>query len=251
MPRIIPFLLLLSLAGAGAAQEDPARAVSGRVEETVAVEQGTQAANDAWAAERADLQARFRSAEANTAYLAAQRDLQQAKVDALDERIAEYRRRLTEADLLKSGIQDTLDVVMARLADWVDRDLPFLAEERTRRIANLEAELARPDVTSADKLRRVLEALQIETAYGATVEVTQEEITIDGAPLFVDVLRLGRLSVFWMTPDGRRVGEWDRAAAAWRELPGKHRRPVAKAMEMASRMRPTELIALPLGRIRR
>ena len=45
------------------------------------------------------------------------------------------------------------------------------------------------------------------------------------------------------------VGTWDEAAGGWTELPGASKRRIELAMEMASRMRPVELIDLPLGRI--
>jgi hypothetical protein len=142
-------------------------------------------------------------------------------------------------------------VVFEDLEDWVGRDLPFLLDERNHRLDLLRSELVRPDVTGAEKLRRILEALQIEAGYGNTVEVDQQKIVVSGEEIFVDMLRLGRVSVFWRTPDGKRVGEWDRGTAHWVELPGKYRRSIGYAMEMASRTRPIELISLPLGRIAR
>ena len=122
-------------------------------------------------------------------------------------------------------------------------------EERAARLASLRLELARPDVSGAEKLRRLLEALQIEAGYGSTAEVYQERIVVAGDSLHVDLLRVGRLSLFWRTPDGRRVGEYDRVAAEWTELPGKYKRSIARAMEMTTRRRAFDLIALPIGRI--
>jgi hypothetical protein len=225
--------------------------VSGTVDDAVGTHQQTQALKTEWAQEEDALTARFRTARATVDYLSAQRVIQQARVDALNERISEYERRLTEATRLKDSIQDTLDVVMLRLEDWVQGDLPFLAEERAGRVSILKTEMARPDETSAEKLRRLLEGLQVEANYGGTVEVTEEPIVVAGEELYVDVLRLGRLSLFWKTPDGKRIGEYDRATASWIELDGRYERAITSAMEMATRMRPIELIALPLGRLSR
>lgn len=251
MYRAVLIALAVSAVAIPVAAQETAEEVAGTVDQAVDIRQDTQAREDDWAEERGELQVRYRSAQANVDYLQDQRNLKQAEVDALEERIAEFERRLTEATRLRDSIQDTLNTVLLRLEDWLDRDLPFLPEERAARLATLNEELARPDVTSADKLRRILEALQIEVNYGGTVEVTQEEIEIDGEPIFVDLLRVGRLSLFWTTPDGKRVGDYDAGARAWRELAGKYGRPIKTAMEMATRMRPTELIALPLGRIER
>jgi hypothetical protein len=220
------------------------------VDKTVGVEQKTQQAKDEWEKDKAELAARYHAAQANVKFLSERKDVEQKRLDALTESIAEMRRRLEESDRLSATIQDTLNAVLGRLEDWVQRDLPFLKEEREGRIADLKKEIVRPDVTDAEKLRRLLGALQIEMDYGSSVEVTQEKIDIDDEVLFVDLLRVGRVSVFWRTPDGERCGEFDRGSGKWVELPGKYNRNIELAMDMATRMRPVELLALPLGRIR-
>ena len=51
-----------------------------------------------------------------------------------------------------------------------------------------------------------------------------------------------------LTP-ARLVGHFDPATGLWAELPGGVKRRIMLAMDMAERMRPVELIDLPLGRI--
>jgi len=248
MARFPVFLALLGwLASAAAQAQTPD--VRGTVDGTLGIQQQTQARKDEWAQQAGTLQSRYRTAKADVAYLEARRDHQAGQVQALEARIAEFERRLGESARLRGGIGDTLSVILGRLERHVARDLPFLPEERARRLASLKAELARPDVTAAEKLRRLLETLHVEAGYGGTVELAEQVIELEGAPLSVDVLKIGRLSLFWRTPDGKRVGEYDRSTAGWRELPRKHARNIGLAMDMASRTRPTELIALPLGRI--
>jgi hypothetical protein len=228
-------------------QENPAKTV----DETISVGQKTQKKQDEWAEEKSDLMVRYRNASANIAYLERRVAIEAEKSTALDERIAEMERRLDESTRLRNSIQDTLDAIQGRLEVWVMSDLPFQMREREARLAALDKELSRPEVTSADKLRRLLEALQIETAYGSTVEVLQDRIEVGGDTIFVDMLKLGRLALFWRTPDGERAGEYDLATRSWVELPEKHHRDIADAMDMAARIRPVEVTELPLGRIAR
>jgi len=230
------------------AQETP-RELEETVDGTVAIEQETQQIKDDWAVERDQLLARRRTALANREYLEERREVLSARRDALEERVAELRRRLGESARLETSIQDTLVRILQRLEQVVHDDLPFLPEERARRLAMLRDELARPDTTPAERLRRLMEALQIEAHYGSGIEVYGDRIEVDGDSLFVDVLRVGRLSLFWQTTDGRRAGEYDRVTGAWVPLSGTHRRSIGRAIEMARRRRPYELIALPLGRI--
>ena len=235
-------------AAAGQAQTGDGDA-RGDTEQAIETRQQTQLSQDEWAEEKADLVRRFKSATAGVRWLQERKVEETAKARALDDRVAELQRRLGEADRLEGSMQDTLMVVFHRLEESVAESLPFLPEERGLRLAAVGDELVRPDMTSAEKLRRLLETLQIEAGYASTVEVYQDMIEIEGEQIHVDVLRIGRVALFWRTPDGDRVGNFDPAAGRWTELPGGSKRRIGLAMEMAARMRPVELIDLPLGRI--
>ncbi|MBD3349057.1 MAG: DUF3450 family protein [Candidatus Eisenbacteria bacterium] len=241
--------LVLVLAAGQLLAQSTADELRETVDETVDIEQETQEKRDAWAEEQAALEARYRTAKANIRYLNERITSEEKQAQALEESIAELERRLSEARLLQSGLQDTLDVVYARLQRFVERDIPFLVDERARRLERLDRELNRPEVTGAEKLRRLLEAMMIETEYGNAVEVNQDEIEVEGETIFADVLRVGRVSLFWRTPDGERVGTFDEADWKWVELPQKYGRNIGMAIEMASRLRPVQLITLPLGRV--
>jgi hypothetical protein len=217
--------------------------------ETVQIEQETQAERDAWAAEQAELEARYRTAKANVRYLGERIVVESKKQAALEESNAELSRRLEEAHLLQSSLQDTMNVIMARFEDFVARDLPFLPEERERRLTHLRDMLAKPDVTGAEKVRLLFEALRIEAEYGSTVEVNRTDVEVDGEPIFADVLKVGRVSLFWRTPDGERSGTFDPATRSWIELERRYDPAIKETIEMATNMRPIELIALPLGRV--
>jgi len=239
---------LLALASFAAAQ-DPAREAEETVAGTVEVARQAQAAGDAWAREKAELQDDWRALQSETAYLEQRTAAETERVDAKQARADELRRRLAESTRLAASLQDTMDVILGRLETRVAADAPFLSDERGARLTELRRELSRPEASPGEKLRRLLESLQVEAGYGATVEVYQDRVDVAGEELFVDVLRIGRLALFWRTPDADRVGWYDPAVLAWTELPRKHRRDIGLAMEMAARMRPTEPVSLPLGRI--
>ncbi len=229
--------------------QDSAQDARQDTEQAVDTRQGTQQRQDEWSDEKADLVRRFRSATASVEWLGERKAEETAQAQALDDRVAELERRLDEADRLEGSMQDTLMVIFHRLEESVAAGLPFLPEERSLRLASVQDELVRPDVTSAEKLRRLLEALQVEAGYASNVEVYQDMISIDGEEIHADVLRIGRVALFWRTPDGDRVGNFDPAVGQWTELPGSAKRRIVMAMEMAARIRPMELIDLPLGRI--
>jgi len=240
--------LTLLLGASLLAQTDSGRLKS-TVEETVKIQKETQQQQDQWENDKAALVARYRAAQANVEFLLEREAVEEKRLAAMNESIAEMNRRLEESDRLSDCIQDSLNAIYIRLEDWIRGDLPFAMIERNTRLEYLKKDLVRPDISDADKLRRLLEVLQIEMNYGGTVEVTQQRIELNNEDLFVDLLRIGRVSVFWRTPDGKRCGEYDRGVGGWVEFPRKHSHEIGDAMEMATRIRPVELISLPLGRI--
>lgn len=219
------------------------------VDETIGIAKGAQEKKDEWSVEKSALENRYRVAQANVEWLRQRITVEDQRAKALDDRVLELNRRLDESGRLQAVIQDSLVAVLRRLEQVVAADLPFLLDERRHRLAGLRNELAKPDVTSAEKLRRLLEGMLIEAQYGGSVEVSQEKITISGQERFVDMLRVGRLSMFWRTPDGNQIGTWDPVSETYAELPGSYSRTLQKAMEMATRIRPVQLLSLPLGRI--
>ncbi len=247
MSRHLIAALVLLIAAPGLAQT--AEDLSGTVDETIDTEQTTQELRDEWATEKTALENRYRVASSNVEWLRERIAVEEQRAAGLDDRVGELERRLAESGRLQAVIQDSMVVVLQRLEKAVAADLPFLAEEREARLRSLRGELARPEVNSAEKLRRLLEGLLVEAQYGETVEVTQQRIAIDGQEKFVDMLRLGRLAMFWRTPDGNQIGTWDPVSQSHVELPGRYSRTLQKAMEMATRMRPVQLLSLPLGRI--
>ena len=94
-----------------------------------------------------------------------------------------------------------------------------------------------------------MEALQVETEYRHTVEVYPEEIEIAGEKKMVEILRLGGLALFWRSPDGGSIGEYDRLTQEWQPLDKRYQNAINKAMEIALKQRTIEMVSLPIGRI--
>jgi hypothetical protein len=94
-----------------------------------------------------------------------------------------------------------------------------------------------------------MEALFIEAEYGNTIEVYQEKILLADEDMLVNVLRLGRISLFFETLDQQTAGYFDLAENLWRTLPQSANRDIRIAMEIGYKRRPADIVSLPLGRI--
>jgi len=243
-------LVLLLTTGTSWAQS-AADQVTETTTQALETRQGSQAQLDEWAAERAALKNRWDVARAQVAYLEQRAALERDRVLALEAAGDELARRLEESQRLEASLEDTLLVILGRLEDAVAADLPFLAAERDQRLISVRSELSDPGATASDKLRRVLEALLIEARYGGTFEVYQDRIEVAGEELTGDLLHVGRLGLFWLTPDQVRGGVWDPGAGAFVELEGGELDAIRRAGEMATRRRPVGVLGLPLGRTAR
>lgn len=250
---LITCLLLLFLPAAGNSAEtrqgDLPSKIQKKVISTIDVREKTQKKENEWAAEKEKLKSRYRSLRANLKYLSQVRERTGMMLHAKEEEIVDIERMIKESVRIREELQSYLETVVNQLEEWIKKDLIFLPKERKDRIASIKEMLVRQDISLAEKYRRVMETLQIETEYGRTVEVYQKTIELEGKPRLVDILRVGRLSLFCRTPDGKLAGTFDQGNQKWVVLPSKYRREINKAADIASRQRTIELTKLPIGRI--
>ncbi|RLB21121.1 MAG: DUF3450 domain-containing protein [Deltaproteobacteria bacterium] len=249
--RIFTLLLslLLFIMAVPVRGETEAERIKKKVTKTIDIRRQTQKKEDKWASQKAELKAEYQSLKSRLEQLKKQKEKTQ-KILALQKgRVEELKRKLTESVKVRDELYSHMDGWVMRLETWISRDLPFLPEERKKRLASIKEMMADPGIESAEKFRRVMEALQVETEYGSTVEVYQDTIKVNGQPTLVNIFRLGRLTLFYQTPDRKDVGCYNRATGKWEALPGKYRHDIDLAVEMASKQRPIDLIKLPIGRI--
>lgn len=134
-----------------------------------------------------------------------------AAQDAQSERL---ENEIVQAGRLEQEVLPLLRRMVETLGVFVDADAPFLLEERRLRVEAMDALLDRSDVAVGEKLRRVLEAYQIELHYGHSLEAYAGQLEIEGEARTVDFLRVGRLGLYYRTLDGESAGAWDGTAFA-------------------------------------
>ena len=72
---------------------------------------------------------------------------------------------------------------------------------------------------------------------------------VDSEFLAVNVFRLGRLSLFFQTPDNQRCGWYNPSEKRWQLLPDEYNQAVTAAIDIAEKRRSVRILNLPLGRI--
>lgn len=173
------------------------------------------------------------------------RNLEQLVRDQQREK-ASLSSQLENFGNIEEGIVPLMYELVASLKTFVQFDMPFLQSERSSRLQRIEANLERSDLTVSEKYRQIMEAYQIETAYGRNIEAYPGTLQIDGVDRKVDLLRIGRIVLAYQTPDQAETGYWDKRAKRWTAADNKFRRAVTLGVRIAKKQAAPTLLELPL-----
>jgi len=170
--------------------------------------------------------------------------------DQLEKLVMSQKKELSSMDEQLLNIENTQrDIVplMLKMIDtmvqFVELDIPFLPEERQQRIVQLQTLMERADVTIAEKYRRILEAYQVETEYGRTIEAYRGDLIMGDSTRTVDFLRIGRVSLYYLTLDSLEAGIWN--DNQWQRLDDKYRQAIEQGLKVAKKQLPPDLLVLP------
>jgi len=112
---------------------------------------------------------------------------------------------MDQVDVINRQIFPLMERMIDGLGQSVKLDVPFLMEERTDRIDNLRSIMERSDVSVAEKFRKVMEAYQIENDFGSSSEWYTQSLTLDGATRSYNILRIGRIGLFFQSDDASDI----------------------------------------------
>ena len=249
------WVCFLVSAGAGAADttkisSDPiAEQAKQSVETAIDLRQETQKAKDRWTREKEKLIQEYNSLKQENARLKSMNDKFSKQLAAKTDSLEKIKFQINEIEKISSNIQPFLDTCLDSLRTMVTQGLPLLIKEREKRVAALEQTLADSGISSSEKFRKTMEALFIEAEYGNTIEVYQKNILFDKEKVLADIFRLGRISLFCRTPDGKKTGTYDRAEGEWQVLDSRFNAEINRAFAMGRKREPIDFLNLPLGRM--
>lgn len=161
--------------------------------------------------EASGMLAEYRQVLAEHQSLKAYNDQLAIQVKSQNEEVAALQSQLGEIEMTSREVLPMITRMLSTLEQFVSLDIPFLPEERAKRIKGLKDMVARADVSLSEKYRRVVEAYQIEMEYGRTIEAYSGKV----GDKTVDFLRAGRVSLLYQTLDGKETGYWDVASKKW------------------------------------
>ncbi|WP_341327997.1 DUF3450 domain-containing protein [Methylotuvimicrobium sp. KM2] len=167
----------------------------------------------------------------------------------VDDQKAEMHRKETQMrDIveMQQQIVPFLQRMIDVLDEFVSLDTPFLAEERLQRLQQLKQMMHRSDVSVTEKYRRIMEAYRVEAEYGHNLESYQGTLNGEGEPRSVEFLRLGRVGLYYLTLKGDEGGFWMPSEQKWIALDAAQRDSLEKAIRVAKKQTPPDLLMLPV-----
>ncbi len=168
-------------------------------------------------------------------------------VKSQNEELATIDQQLLEIDTTNQGVIPLMERMVDTLEKFVALDVPFLMDERNKRVLDLKLLLDRADVTVSEKYRRIMEAYQVEMEYGRTIEAYTDDLVVDGKKRSVDFLRIGRMTLMYQTLDKKETAVWNNKTRAWQILPEEYRKPAMLGLRIARKQAPPDLIKLPVS----
>jgi hypothetical protein len=242
---LAPAILAASLAQA----KNPAERIDQPVQESIEIRQTTQMREKQWRLAREKLIWRFEQLGQEQARLQQQKSQLQQQLESTRARVASKEIQLHDIEEVADHIQPYLEEVAAELRSHLSVGIAFLMDERQDRIEKLSRLLSDPSVPISEKYRKTMEALLVEAEYGFTIEAGRQTILLGEEERFVDVFRLGRLALFYLSLDGSHCGSFHVTTGSWKTLAPSACRELRSAIDIARKRRPAEILSLPLGRL--
>jgi hypothetical protein len=155
--------------------------------------------------------------------------------------------QIVRASGMERDVVPLMSEMVETLNTFVGLDLPFLPEERRSRLGALGEMVARSDVATAEKYRRILEAYQVESEYGRTIEAYRSKIDLGVGIRTVDLLRVGRMALLYRTLDGGLAGYWDPNSRRWEPLPDDYEDVLRDGVMIARKQAAPDMLKVPVA----
>jgi len=209
-----------ALAGSAALAQSAPQTVTTTVKEQSAADKAaatSQARVDKLDDETQNMLIDYRDTLRETEALRRYNEQLELQIKAQEEEMVSIESQIGEIERTNREIYPLMQRMVETLNQFVALDLPFLMEERGKRLATLRETMARADVSTAEKYRRILEAYTIEMEYGRTLEAYEGKLGQGEAARTVNFLRVGRSVLMYQTLDGGETGYWDTDQKDWVE----------------------------------
>lgn len=244
-PRWIHLMVVLVLAAfAGPAGAQLQEALTAQIQTDQAAAQSQNTVNEL--RERTQ-DAAARAEQSNAEAESLERFNRQLEEQVLDQEreVASIESQLVDIETTQREVQPLMLQMVDTLERFIELDVPFLLDERTRRVQNLKALMPRADVAISEKYRLILEAYQIELDYGQSLDAYEGRLGTGPDARTVEFAQLGRVSLMYRTLDGSETGYWDANQKTW-VVDDSYAEAIEKAIRVANGDDTADLLTVPV-----
>ena len=173
-------------------------------------------------------------------------DQMRALISSQEAELTSLTDQVDRVEIVGRSVTPLMLRMIEALDQFVALDVPFLIDERTKRVNDLKSVMGRADVTTAEKFRQIMEAYQIENEYGRTIEAYRSTLKQGGREITVDFLRFGRIALVYQSLDEAQSGVWNQDTKSWDALDDNYRSAIRQGLRIARKQAAPDLIRLPL-----
>lgn len=184
----------------------------------------------------------YRQLKSEVEQLALYNRQMQKIIDSQNAELASLDNQIGEIEDTERGILPLMLRMIHSLEQFIKLDVPFLDNERAKRVVQLKGLMEQADITVSEKFRRVLEAYQIEVDYGRNIEAYRQE----QENKIYDFLRIGRVALFRFNQDKTQGWAWLADKKQWQALDELYLKDLKKAYKVARQISAPELLILPM-----
>jgi hypothetical protein len=153
---------------------------------------------------------------------------------------------IDKAKDLEPQVAPLLGKMLDALEKFVKADLPFQKEDRMASVFKLKDLMTNPEATTSSRFRSIMDIYTVEMEYGNNYEAYKAVQNVNGEDIEVDMLRIGRVALYFQTKDQKVSAMWDTANNGWKILSSDTNRNIRKAIKVAAKTTAPELLSLPL-----
>lgn len=153
---------------------------------------------------------------------------------------------IDKAKDLEPQVAPLLGKMLTALESFVKADLPFHKEDRMASVFKLKDLMTNPEASTSSRFRSIMDIYTVEMEYGNNYEAYKAVQSVGGEEIEVDMLRIGRIALYYQTKDQKVSAMWDAANNSWKTLSSDTNRNIRKAIKVAAKTTAPELLSLPL-----
>ncbi len=206
--------LVLSAGTAGAVAAQEAQSLDKLSAELVEIRQEIESLHDEISREKTAFQDQMRSYSSQKSDLEVRISRADLNIKDLQRELEEITAEKAEANQASESVTPVLKGAIADLRETVSASLPFKLGERMAALDEIEHRLDAQVVTPNKAANQLWAFVEDELMLGKSSGIYKDTLTVDGQEKLVEVLRLGKVAMFYRTPDGthglvrKNGGQW-------------------------------------------